>query len=231
MARPHWGSFGMGHACVRVWGLRCSTTRRQARGCQLLETALPPPSGPNLRGEPPARGPGRSRPAPSVSLCPTPRPRPSVSPPACRHSPAAPCIGPPSGIPVHRSPSPSSPPSSALRCVRPLPHSPVRQSVPVRPPAPVRLPHVWPPAPSDRRPSALPSQCAGRRAAVACDDVIWVARPRLVAAASPDRERTGAREGRGARWPRPLALGAGGGPGRGHVTRGPAARLISCAAS
>ncbi|XP_032954512.1 class A basic helix-loop-helix protein 9-like [Rhinolophus ferrumequinum] len=77
------------------------------------------------------------------------------------------------------------------------------------------------PAPS-ARPSALPSQ----RPAVACAHVIWAARPRLAAAASPDRERTGARAGRGARRPRPRRTG-GAEAARGHVTRGPAARLIN----
>lgn len=78
------------------------------------------------------------------------------------------------------------------------------------------------PQPSARaRPSALPS----RRPAVACADVIWAARPRLAAAASPDRERTGTRAGRGARRPRPQARAGQRAPD--HMTRGPATRLIN----
>lgn len=60
---------------------------------------------------------------------------------------------------------------------------------------------------------------------MACADVIWAARPRLAAAASPDRERTGTRAGRGARRPRPQARAGRRAPG--HMTRGPASRLIN----
>lgn len=95
---------------------------------------------------------------------------------------------------------------------------------PQRPPAasdpqPRPAPRPRPPA---RRPSVRPRSRAGagRWMAVAWADVIWAARPRLAAAASPDRERTGTRAGRGARRPRPQARGRGAGPA-GHVTRAP----------
>lgn len=159
---------------MRVRRPSCSAAGLQARGCQSLEIALSPRSAGNLRGAPPTRGPGCSRPTPACRRC-GPRPRP----------------------------------------VRPRP---VPAPVPGRE-QPVR-----------RRPSALPSQCAELGAAVACDDVIWAARPRLAAAASPDRERPCARPGRGAHGPRPRERGRGGGPGRGHVSSGITARLISCAA-
>lgn len=90
------------------------------------------------------------------------------------------------------------------------------RSVRRSPPRPAR-----PPRPAPARVLRAPE----RRPAVACADVIWAARPRLAAAASPDRERTGTRAGRGARRPRPQARAGQRAPD--HVTRAPAARLIS----
>lgn len=105
-----------------------------------------------------------------------------------------------------------------MRHVRARTWSPGRPTERRHPPAPASptLPPPGHPAgprsPSGRPPAGRPRSraSAGREAAVACADVIWAARPGLAAAASPDRERTGARAGRGARRPRPQAAGRGG---------------------
>lgn len=95
------------------------------------------------------------------------------------------------GAALGRPGPPCRPPNQARPSV---PTDPPARSSPIRPHKPSRPPHNSPRA---IRPSALPGPRAGSEAAVACDDVIWAARPRLAAAASPDRGRTGARAGRG----------------------------------